>query len=450
MKYAAQRAGTAFLIAALWGPAAWSMDLLQAWQAALENDATILAARAGTAARVERLPQAYAQLLPNISGNFSRTKNDLTSTQPGFLGGSNTTENSYYSGGQTISLRQPLYRPFQSALYRQAQAEVDDANATLARDTQNVAVRVAAAYFEALLAKDQMVLIGAQKRSLTSQLDSAEKGFKAGTGTRTDIDEAQSRLDLILAQELEAAENVDFTRRQLEVIVGRSVDTLSVLDPAKMQLTPPAPTGLAGWVEKAEKTNPDLQALQAQVEIARQEVDKAEAGHHPSLDLVAQRSRSQSENVTSFQSKFDNTSFGLQLVVPLYSGGGVEASIRQALANLERAQQTLEAGRRDLAIRVQREYRGINEGVLRVRALEQAVRSSDTLVTSTRKSFQAGSRTAVDILNAEQQRTLASRDLSQARYIYLISRIRLQALVAGIDEAGIQEINAWLVAASQP
>ena len=159
------------------------MNLLEAWQTALVNDATLRAARAATAARIERLPQAQAQLLPNITANLSRNKNDLTSTQPGLFGASNTSENQYYSGGQSVSLRQPLYRPFQSASVRQAEADVVDANAALARETQNLAVRVAGAYFDALLAADQLALTLAQKRTTTSQLDAAEKGLKAGTGT---------------------------------------------------------------------------------------------------------------------------------------------------------------------------------------------------------------------------------------------------------------------------
>ena len=233
-------------------------------------------------------------------------------------------------------------------------------------------------------------------------------------------------------------------------MVGQTVGTLSVLDASRLQLLPPDPASLEVWITRAEESSPELQSLRAQVESARQEVDKAEAGHKPTLDLIAQRTRSQSENVTSFQSRFDNTSFGLQLAIPLYSGGGVSSGIRQALANLERTEQLLEAGRKDLALRVQREYRGVNEGVPRVRALEQAVRSTETLVNSTRKSFQAGVRTAIDILNAEQQRVLASRDLAQARYLYLASLVRLQALVGGIDESGMQAINLALQPAVQP
>ena len=118
--------------------------------------------------------------------------------------------------------------------------------------------------------------------------------------------------------------------------------------------------------------------------------------------------------------------------------------VRQAAAESLRAEETLEATRRDLALRMQREFRGVTEGVLRVRALEQAVRSAEQVALSNRRSFEAGSRTLNDSLNAEQQKATAQRDLAQARLVYLISRVRLQALTGGEKTEVIDEINRWL------
>lgn len=435
--------GAALLLLGL-GQAAWSMDLLQAWQTALQRDPNILASRAANASRQERVPQAYAQLLPNVSANFGRNKNDLRTIQPGLLGSVSDTREQYFSSNQTLSVRQPIYRPFQSAQYRQSKAQADDAAAQLERDTQNVAVRIGGAYFEALLAIDQLALIGSQKASVTTQLDAASKALRGGAGTRTDVDEARARLDLVLAQELEAKQNLDFTRRQLEILLGESAGELAAVDPDKLELVPPDPASLDEWIARAEENSPEGRALSAQVEAAKHEVDKAKSGHLPTLDAVAQRSKSESENVTRVSSTFDNTSFGLQLSIPLYAGGGVSSQIRQAIAELDRAEQALEAGKRDLAIRVQREFRGVTEGILKIRAYEQAVKSAELLVTSSRRSLQAGSRTIIDVLNAEQQRTLAARDLAQSRYLYLISRIRLLALVGDVDLARMSQINGWL------
>lgn len=424
---------------------AWSLDLRQAYEAAYENDATIRAARAGAQASRERLPQARAQQLPNVSFNASRNHNDLTSKTQNSQGQPVRAENQYYSGSQTLSVRQPLYRPYLSALVRQAQAQVEDADAALERDEQTLVTRVGEAYFDALLAQDQVLLIEAQKTTYATQLDAARKGLEAGTGTRTDIDEAQARLDLTLAQELEALQNVEFTRRRLESLMGRPVDVLASLDVQRFNPTAPIPGLVDDWVERAEKASPELQSLRAQLDAAGMEVQKAQAGHKPTLDAVAQWSRSNSDSVTNVNSRYDNKSVGLQLSVPLYAGGYVSSTVRQAVAAQERVREALEASRRDLGVRVHREFRGMTEGVLRVKALEQAVRSAEQAVLSNQMSFQAGSRTTVDLLNAQQQKTTAQRDLAQARYLYLVSRLRLQALVGEDRQASVAQVNSALV-----
>lgn len=436
-------AGVALVVGGIGLPAG-AMDLRQAYDAAYANDASIRASRAGAQASRERLPQAEAQRLPNVSFNAGRNYNDLTSKTRSFLGQPVTTESQYYSGSQTLSVRQPLYRPYIAALVRQAQAQANDADASLEKDEQSLVVRVGEAYFDALLARDQLSLVGAQKATYTTQLDAAKKSLAAGSGTRTDIDEAQARLDLTLAQELEAQQNVEFTRRRLETLTGQSLDTLASLDVERFTPSAPAPAGVEAWIERAEQASPELESLRAQLEAARQEIDKAEAGHKPTLDAVAQWARSSSDSVTNVNSRYDNKTIGLQLSVPLYSGGYVNSTVRQAVAAHERAREVLEATRRDLGVRVHREFRGMTEGVLRIGALEQAVRSAQQAVLSNRKSFEAGSRTTLDVLNAEQQKTAALRDLAQARYVYLVSRLRLLSLAGEDRQASVAQVNAWL------
>jgi outer membrane protein, protease secretion system len=423
---------------------AWGLDLKEAYEAALEQDATIRSARAATDSARERLPQARAQLLPNVAFSAGRNYNDLTRTQQNILGKPSTTDENYFSFNQTLQLRQPLFRKPLFAGLEQAAFVVEDAEATLERENQNLGVRVTGAYLEALLAQDQLDLVLKQREVTTTQLDAARKALAAGSGTRTDIDEAQARLDMNVAQELEARQHVAYTRRQLEVMINRPVDDLAKLDPAKMALQPPEPANMEAWLALAEDNSPEVRGLKARLEAARLEVSKAQGGHYPTLDAVAQITRSASENVTSPSSSYTNHMLGLQLNVPLFAGGYVNSTVRQALAEQTRAEENLEATRRDLAVRLHKEFRGVTEGVLKVKALEQAVKSAEQLVLSSKKSFQAGSRTLVDILNAEQQLQLARRDLAQAQYLYAVSRVRLQALSGGDKVAALTEINGWL------
>ena len=423
---------------------AWSLDLLEAYEAALQEDASIRGTRAATDARRERVPQARAQLLPNVSASVSRNRNSLERTTPDFLGDLATTNLRYSSSTEAVTLRQPIYRPFQVAEYRQAHAQVDDANAILERELQNVAVRVSTAYFEAVLTSEQLALVLAQKAAYTTQLSAARKRLTAGVGTRTDIDEAQAALDLNVAQELEARQNVDFTRRQIQTLINRPVSSLAVLDPQKIQLTQPEPNRVEDWIARAEDSSPEIRSLKAQLEAARYEVVKAKAGHLPTLDLIAQWSRNSSDTANTVNSRSDNKLIGLQLNVPIFAGGYVSSQVRQALAEQERVGQALEGLRRDLGVRLHREFRGVTEGVLKVRALEQAVRSTEQVVLSNRLSYEAGSRTLIDTLNAEQQKSSAQRDLAQARFAYLISLVRLQALAGGSKSEVIEQINSWL------
>ena len=421
-----------------------SMDLLKAYETAKLQDATILAARATAQAGRENLPQALAQLLPNISASVGYNQNNLTSTTPNFLGVEQTTKTDYPSQSQTLTLRQPLYRPFLKAQYQQAGARVDDANAVLNQEEQSLVVRVVGAYFEAMLTHEQLNLVLAQRKAYTTQLDVARKSFAGGSGTRTDIDAAQAQLDLNAAEEIEARQNMVYTLRQLELLVGQPIDQLSTLNISKLQLLSPQPNNLLDWITRAEQNSPQIKSLKALVEVARLEVNKNQSGHYPTLDAVAQLSRSQSETVTNTQNRYNNASVGLQLTVPLFAGGAVTSSVRQALAARDRAEQLLEAGRRDLGLRVHKEFRSLTENIPKISALEQALISADQLVLSSSKSFQAGSRTVVDVLNAEQKRSVVLRDLAQARYIYLISNIRLLALVGAADVEAVRSINQVL------
>jgi outer membrane protein/protease secretion system outer membrane protein len=420
------------------------LDLKQVYQAALEQDANIRASRAAADSGRERLPQARAGLLPQVSASAGRNNNNLDTTAPNILGNPTTTNDQYFSDNRTLQVRQPLINMQRWLQFQQAKSVVEEVEANLDRDLQNLVVRVAGAYFETLMADEQLDLVLAQKKTYTALVDAAQKGFAAGSGTRTDIDDAKARLDMATAQELEARQNQDLTRRQLELLVNQPVKQIARLNVSALKLLPPEPANLDEWTRKAEQASPEIKALQARLEAARREVGKAQAGHFPTLDAVAQWSNSGSENITRVNSRYENKTIGLQLNIPIYSGGYVNSTIRQAVAEQTRTEESLEALRRDLGVRVHKEYRGVSEGVMRVRALEQAARSAEQMMKSTQMSQKAGSRTQLDVLNAQQQYTLALRDLAQARLVYLLSKVRLSSLVGDDANASVEQVNGSL------
>ncbi|MDR0672210.1 MAG: TolC family outer membrane protein [Zoogloeaceae bacterium] len=418
-------------------------DLLGLYQEALQSDAIFLAAQADTRAQHELLPQARAQLLPNLSWSGSQSRKSTEQVSQGAFG-SQSSENDYDSYNYALSLRQPLFRVHNFALYRQSLAQVSSANATLESAAQEVAVRVGTAYFDVLLAQSELDVNQAQQEACRAQLDYAQKAFVAGAGTRTDIDEAQSRLDLSRAQAMELEYRLEYAKDALQSIVARPLTPLASLNPGRLQLTRPDPERLEEWIRMAESVNPRLKALKANIEAAEQEIWKARAGHFPTVDLVMQRSRSDSDYDNSIGSAYDTKMVGVQVNFPLFSGGYVNSTVRQARAMLEKQRQQLEAARRETVLEVRKEFDAASQGIHWVEAYEQAVKSAEQTLFSTKKGFQAGTRNTLDILNAERDLSAARQDLNRGRYQYILARLKLLSLVGRLDAIEMGHFNAWL------
>ncbi|MDR2637389.1 MAG: TolC family outer membrane protein [Zoogloeaceae bacterium] len=437
---------TSALFAALFAAPAPADDLLVLYREAVLADATFLSVQADMAAQRELLPQARAQLLPNLSFSGSKSKNTTEQTSQTILGPT-TSEYDYDSHNYALSLRQPLFRPYSIAAYVQARAQVDSADATLERAVQDVAVRVGSAYFDVLMAQSEVDVNKAQQDAYAAQLAYTEKAFAAGAGTRTDIDEARSRLDLAKAQALELQHRLEYAQDTLKALVNRPLTQLSLLDPGRLELTRPTPARLEEWITEAETVNPQLKALRANVEAAENEVWKARSGHLPTVDLFLQRSKSESENNTSIGNKYDTKMVGVQVNIPIFSGGYVNSTVRQAHASLEKHRQQLEATRREISLEVKKEFDAATQGVQWVKAYEQAVQSAEQTLYSTKKGFQAGKRNSLDILNAEQSLAAARRDLNRGRYQYVLARLKLLSLVGRLSDAEMSRFNNWLTKA---
>ena len=431
-----------FLLVA--SPAAYGIDLLQSYRAALEQDARYLVAVSDANANREVLPQAFSQLLPNVSSSVSRNKNQTDALLPASNGSHVENSYSYFGSSLNVNLRQPLYRKYNFALFEQAKAQVASAEATLVKMRQDLINRLCSAYFENLMARDQLALVDAQKKALASQLQLAKRSFDNGQGTRTDIDDAQARLDMLLAQEFEAKNNLTHSRRQLESIINVPAGELAQLDPRRMNLSPLLPSSVDKLVEQAEEVNTELRIARANIEVAEKELEKAKSGHYPTLDLVASRGRDASANNYTINQRFLTSTVGAQMSIPIFGGGYVTSQERQASAAIEKVRYQYEFTRREVGLQVHKEYQNVTEGVLKIRALEQAERSADQAVYSNQKGFEAGTRTQVDILNAQQQRFNVRRDLAQERYKFILSQVRLHGLLDAVDQNVITAINNWL------
>lgn len=427
------------------GLGAATENLLSLYHEAQSTNAAFLAARAGAEAESENENIALGQLFPSlgISGNYGRNNTERQ------IGNLPADQFNYDSYAYNLNLRQPLYRKYSFAAYRQSKAQGEAATARLNQAAHELAVRLSSAYLEVLFADDQLRLLEAQKAAIRGQLSAAEKGLLAGSGTRIDIDEARARLDLVLAQELELQNLRQHNRRILGAFVNRELDELAQLDVNHLVLSPPVPADVNAWVAEAEANNAEYQTLLAQRKAAEQEVEKMLAGHYPTLDLVASTGKGGNDSISNLNrlgdTKYDTTSYGVQLTVPLFAGGQVNASVRQARAKLEQVRQQGEEARRNIGVQAHREFANVVQGLARIRALERAEISGQKTVSSAKRGVEAGVRSTLDVLQVEQQYFSVLRDLANARYGYLIAGLKLKALAGLLSGADIADLNSKLL-----
>jgi len=415
-----------------------TVNLRQAWQYALQNDPTWQVAQADAGYERAEQGKALAGLLPSLSFSASRYKNELDRQ------GVSTR---YDSSVDAWSLRQPLIRFQNIADYKRTVAHSEAADFTLSAAAQQLTVRVAQAYFDALLTEDQLRLARFQVSSLEAQQDAASKSFRSGAGTRIEIDEAASRLAIAVSEVLATENLLANARQKLAALLGVNVTGIIALDEKRLSALQLAPTDFAGWRDLVLQTNPELQAASKTIDETAWTVNRARAGHLPTVDLVVSKSRSESETVSTVNSRYDLNSAGVQLNVPIFAGGYVNAETTQARARHQRAQAVYEGIRRDLETRVQKEFNGIMQGRERLNSLNQALLASQVALKSTRRGVEAGTRNTLDVLNAERQVYNMQLELSRSRYDFVMSRLRLKAMANMLDEEEILLISSLLNAA---
>lgn len=425
------------------GSSAQAANLLEIYHDAQAQDATFASAKAAYQAGLEKAPQGMSLLLPTVGVSANTTHNDVDTQYRSVVAGYTSGTRKYNTSGYTLSLNQPIYRKQNFAQYEQGKSQTAQAEAQFAIARQDLVLRVAQAYFDALLAQDNVTLAGAQKAAISEQLAQAKRNFEVGTSTITDTHEAQARYDLTSAQEIAAQNDLEIRRRALQRLIGKLPAELAVLE-NKLPLTLPEPNDMDKWVESAEAQNLQLQIQRAALEIANQEVERNRGGHFPTLDLVATYGDNGATGGTSGGYDVKSTTVGLQLNVPIFQGGLVSSKVREAVAGQEKARQDTEDARRQVELQARQAFLGVTSGAAQVKALEQALKSSQSSLDSTKLGFEVGVRTSVDVLNAQQQLYSAKRDLSQARYNYILSQLKLRAAVGTLAEEDLAQVNKWL------
>jgi len=423
-------------------------NLLQVYQDAKSYDAQYAAARNALQAGLEKLPQGRALLLPTIDLNPSSTQVTKSRAEIDFRDTSTPTAirdvNSY---GFQLRLSQPVFRMQNKLQFDQAEYQVKQAEAVFGQASQDLILRVAQAYFDVLAAVDNLTLVRAQKASIAEQLAQAKRNFEVGTATITDTHEAQARFDLVAAQEIVADNAVETRQRELQLVSGKLYPAVKPLRPG-VKHEPPQPARMQDWVELAENQGFPVLAQDSVTEIAALESRRAAAAHLPTLDIVGSygiNSSSGSTAITSFgATRTTSSAIGLQLGLPIYSGGALNSKEREAAALYEKAKQEQKNVRRSQALAARQNYLLVVNGISTIAALEQAVISSRSAYESNKLGYEVGVRINIDVLNAEQQVYSTSRDLLVARYGTIMNHLKLKAATGSLTEQDLEVVNRAL------
>jgi len=435
-------AATLFASAALLlgNTASHAEDLLEIYRFAQESDPQLRAAEAGNQAAQQVRVQSRAALLPqlNLGADYTHHETDIQASSTGVTG---TTD--YDSNGYTLSLRQSIYHHDYYVQLKQADARIAQANAEYEGAKQGLILRASEAYFNLLAAQDSLTTAEATKRAISQQLRQTQQRFEVGLSAITDVHEAQAAYDIAVAAELAAQSQVDNARENLREIIGRDPLALAILQD-EVPLLPPDPADIDQWVETAQQQNLSLLAFEAAARAAREEMNRRQAGHYPTLDLVGTHGYSDTMDEPTFGSERTDTTIGVQLNVPIYSGGLTTAQTREARALYTQAQEILEQQRRATVRDTRSAYLGVTTGISQVLARKQALASAQTALEATQAGFEVGTRTIVDVLDAQRVRYTAQSDYLRARYDYLLATLRLKQAAGSLSEADIARINTWL------
>ncbi len=428
------------LLSAIFSVPAQAQNLVTLFEAAKGYDAAYKSAQSQYAANLAKADQAIANLMPTagLTGGLNKSNVDLLT---GVLAGQSK---SFSSLSANLSAVQPLYRPANMANYRQGLKQAELATAQLKTAEQDLIIRVSQAYFDVLASRDSLTFVQAQKTAVAEQLAAAKRNFEVGTSTITDTREAQARYDLVLAQEIAAENDLRVKKLALDLLVGNNnTEPKGLVLPVQLQT--PQPADINTWVMQSAELHPAIAQSRVALDIAKLEVDKAEAGHKPTLDLTAGFSPTRYNNgYTSTQVDTNATSISLNFNMPLFAGFATQNRIKETLALEDKARADVETIERNVAQATRTAYLGLQSGLGQVNALAAAEASSQSALDANQLGYKVGVRINIDVLNSQSQLYQTKRDLAKARYDVLVGQLKLRQANGSLNADDLQAVNALL------
>ena len=412
--------------------------IFQIYHLAVENDPTLSAASSIFNASKENTRYTRGGLHPDIGviAEIGRTREDVVTDGVG------TSGLTYFDHNKVLlRLKQPLYRKDLFSEIDIADAESQAANSEYKLAKQNLIMRLTEAYFDVLYAVDNRTFADAEEQAIGKQLQNIKRRYKVGKSTITDLQEARASHDLAVAQVIIAQDDYDDSLEGLTQLTGLQHSNIAGLSadfvPGKLE-----PANLVYWVKLAEDNNKKLQADRHTIQALKYEIENKNSGHYPKLDLVA-KYRLEESGGRFGNSETDDRSIMLRLDIPIYQGGQVSSKTRTASINLNEAKDRLRSTHRSVMRETRKSYRTVMSSLKRISALKKAVASAETALAMITKGYKVGTRTNVDVLDAQREVFKVHRDYSADKYKYTINFILLKNLTGTLSQNDLAFIDKW-------
>lgn len=429
-------AWSVLMLASGWAHAQ-SLTPLQAWEKARGKDPDYLAAQSDRDAILEEYTQAKAQMYPVVNASYSNTRNERTMS-------SDASVYNYESNNRSLTVRQPLFRKALLVGLDRAQLRVSGAQANLKSQSFNLAIRLTGFYMDLVVAHQALSAAQSNLLFMQGQLEASQRAYASGVGTVLQVNEARARTDLADVDVRTAKVQIEVAREALATVIGESDPGVMRLDLAVLSSLNWTLPPLKVWTDQAMQESPLIQSVAAQVEVASQDIEKSRAGHYPTVDAVYQVTHSAGESVTSPTFSYKNNSLGVQLNIPLFSGGYVESTVRQAQAGLEKARFNKQSTERQVIVQMSKDYKQVNDGLQRIEALSRSYKDLELAETAARLSLQAGVGTRVQWLEVQARLAKTLQDLAEAYKPLAVSYVTLHALTGRLDDETMNRVAAPL------
>lgn len=430
------------MIALSYSSVSFATDLMDIYHLSLENDPIFKQAYSTYMSNTEAIPQARAALFPQL-GVTTKVGRFVQNAAASGL----DIETTYNATQWTVSASQALFNFQAWEQVKQAKASARAAQAQFNDAAQNLILRTAQAYFEVLLAKDTLNFAEAKKRANKRQLDQANQRFKVGLDAITSVYEAKAAYDQSIATVISARNNQINKNENLRKLTNHVFETLAPLKDSRIPLIKPEPDNVNEWVDTGLRQNYKLFAAKFNMLAARENIKAQSAGSYPVFTIQGNSAQNNNAaNVTSFFVPLHQTSSNVAIAMnfPVFQGGLVESQTRQAQYDFQTSSQQMEQIYRNVEVESRIAFNRIVDGISKVKADRQTIISQQNSLESTEAQFQVGTRTMVDVVNAQQRLFEAQEQLASDQYDLINSFLNLKYMAGTLNANDVEEVNSWL------